>query len=255
MNINQLKGFIAVKNVENIADLKKYLGSMKLSKWPNKESVDEAINGNLNLIKLAFDSRNNSNKLKLKSFNSMFPHVAEDQVHFPLVKEMSLGTEEKNEVKLNEDKFLKNESWRNDVWMFVDDMDVHDPNAKHRITDDYDSELAVELNSTLLVRLEKLIDSRVQNAKKKHWGWDFVRDNLITMSCVIVLQQHVNNIDLVKLAQTNVNACVLDEPSNKFTRHVESSVAEGCYIFYDRVKKEWIRSGKCTGRPTQKRIE
>ena len=51
-----------------------------------------------------------------------------------------------------------------------------------------DVELAVELTFSLLVRLERLIDSRVKITKKKHWVWNFVRDNIVTMSCAIVLQ-------------------------------------------------------------------
>ena len=33
-----------------------------------------------------------------------------------------------------------------------------------------------------------------------------------------------------------------------------SSVAEGSYMYYDKVKKEWIRTGKCSGRPIQERL-
>ena len=75
------------------------------------------------------------------------------------------------------------------------------------------------------------------------------------MSCVIVLQHHVENLDLVKLSQNNINTCVLEHPNNNFITHDENSVAEGACMFYDRVRTEWIRSGKCTGRPIQKRIE
>ena len=43
------------------------------------------------------------------------------------------------------------------------------------------------LTFSLLIRLEILKDYIVQIEKKKHWVWNFVRDNIATMSCVIVL--------------------------------------------------------------------
>ena len=125
--------------------------------------------------------------------------------------------------------------------------------AKREITD-YDVDLAVELNSLILIRLENLIESRVFLKCKQHWVWDYVRDNSTAMACIIVLQQHVDNTELVKLAQFNRNTCVIESPNNNFLIHNENSTAEGCYLFHDRVKGDWIRSGKCTGRPIAERL-
>ena len=79
--------------------------------------------------------------------------------------------------------------------------------------------------------------------------WDFARDNSVTMSCIIILQQHVKSVDSVNLAQNNENAGVLEMPSNEFLICNHENTAEGCYLFCDRMKREWIRSGKVTGRP------
>jgi len=120
---------------------------------------------------------------------------------------------------------------------------------------DYDANLAVELSSLLLLRLENLLKTRVYLSKQRHWVWDFVKDNSVTIASIIVLQQHVVNAELVKLAQFNRNTCVLESPNNNFMIHNSSSIAEGCYLFYDRVNCEWVRTGKVTGRSIGKRVQ
>ena len=74
------------------------------------------------------------------------------------------------------------------------------------------------------------------------------------MSCIIVLQEHVEKIDLVKLSQNNVNTCYL-AGTNNFIKYTSDLTAEGCYLFCNRVKGEWIRSGKCAGRLIQEHLK
>lgn len=72
--------------------------------------------------------------------------------------------------------------------------------------------------------------------------WNFARDNILTMSCAIALQQHAENVDLVKLSQNNASTCFLECPK-KIMVNNENFVAEGVCLFYDRVRTEWIRCG------------
>ena len=67
----------------------------------------------------------------------------------------------------------------------------------------FEIDLAFELNCFMIIRLENLINARAQLTSKNHWCWTFVRISMIAMSCMIVMQQHVTNIELVKLGQTN----------------------------------------------------
>ena len=99
--------------------------------------------------------------------------------------------------------------------------------------------------------LIRFIEYRVQIIKKTHWAWNFAPKSL----CAITLQQHEEKVDLVKISQNNASACALERPNNNFMTRNEYSVAEGVCVFYDRVRIEWMRSIKCTGRPMQKRIE
>ena len=120
---------------------------------------------------------------------------------------------------------------------------------------DFDFNLAKELNILFLVRIESLIQSRVQLSKKKHWHWKFSRNNFLTMSFVIYLENDVKNIELVKLANKNENICVMENPSNDFIMCNNSSSAKGCYLLHDRIQGESIRSGKVTDRPIHERLK
>ena len=73
LNIPDLKGHAAMKRADDVIDMKKFYKSMKIIKWPNKGTVEEALLGNVNLVKLAYESRNMSNKLKKVTFESLCP--------------------------------------------------------------------------------------------------------------------------------------------------------------------------------------
>ena len=206
------------------------------------------------MIKLAFDSRNHATKLKLQSFENTCPTKEGNQSARPIVAEISLRTNDRLTIKVEVEGMLHDKLWCEEVWSFVDHMDMCHPDEKWRNITLENNNLAVELTLSLFVRLERLIESRVQTTKKNHWAWNFARDNFATMSRAIALQQHVGNVDLVKLSQNNTNTYVLEHPSKKITIHNENSLAEGACLFHDRVKNEWTRSRKCTGRPTQKRM-
>ena len=78
LNIKQLRGFIATKNIKCLKELNSYFKCNSLSKQPNKGKVDHVMKGNNNLIKLAFDSHNKKNILVLKSFEELLFPISED---------------------------------------------------------------------------------------------------------------------------------------------------------------------------------
>ena len=55
--------------------------------------------GNLNLIKLTFDSMNETNKLKFPSFEEMFPDKEENEHAHPIVNEFFLRISDLISVK------------------------------------------------------------------------------------------------------------------------------------------------------------
>ena len=74
---------------------------------------------------------------------------------------------------------LRDDDWCKEVWRFVDHADAYYPDVKWRDTTLAEMELAVELTLSLLVRLERSIESRVQIAKKNHWAWNFTTINFM----------------------------------------------------------------------------
>ena len=110
--------------------------------------------------------------------------------------------------------------------------------TKNHATSDQVKNIVLETNSPIHIRLENLINDRVQLLKKKHWCWTFVRENSVTMSCIISVQRHITNIELVKLSQSNVNLCPIDKCNNNFIIHNSSSTVEGSCMLWDRVKDE-----------------
>ena len=65
---------------------------MPIAKCPNKGTVEEALIGHLNLIKLAFDSRKSTTKLNSRSFEEMFPTKEENKPARPIVSDIMIRT-------------------------------------------------------------------------------------------------------------------------------------------------------------------
>jgi len=87
MNVGELEGFVAAKVAKNNADIKSYHKSINLKKWPNKGTVDDAINDRNCLIKMAHDCRMKPNIMTIPSFNDVFPNCNLNHVAKPIVLE------------------------------------------------------------------------------------------------------------------------------------------------------------------------
>ena len=83
--------------------------------------------------------------------------------------------------------------------------------AKNHATSDQVKNIALEINSLIHIKLENLIDNRVQLSKKKYWHWTFVREISVTMSCIISIQCHITNIELVKLFNDDIQPAVFNK--------------------------------------------
>ena len=161
---------------------------MPITKWPNKGTVEEALIGNANLVKLACESRNMRNKLKSQSFESTCPTKEENQSARPIVTDILLRTNDRLTIKVEVQCLLHSKLWCEEVRSFVDRMGTCHPDARWRSATPEDVDLAVELTLSFFVRLERLIESRIQTTKKNHWVWSFARDNFSTMPRAILLQ-------------------------------------------------------------------
>ena len=106
------------------------------------------------------------------------------------------------------------------------------------------------LAKVLEQRLDLHISARVHPSKHHHWTMYFVRDNLAPMAAAMMLTGHV----LGHLETNNISEKLLDLPFGDPSAFSDmAGVApelldlEGCYLYFDGVKKKWVRSGKTSG--------
>ena len=104
---------------------------------------------------------------------------------------------------------------------------------------------ADELVLALEQRLNCHIGDRVHPSRQKHWTMDFTRDNLPPMSAAMCLVGHV----VGDLDTYSIEDCLLRLPMDAIFRMIDGELSEleGCYLYYDRKKRTWIRSGKTSG--------
>ena len=105
-------------------------------------------------------------------------------------------------------------------------------------------------------RLQKHIDRRLTDEKKRrHWVWNFVRENLGQMAAIMLMQGHIrDNLDAVLVRD---DLSLLRSPKSKGSKMILLSDSEtgigtsaalslqGCYLHYDP-DDGFIRSGKAT---------
>ena len=76
-----------LKRFHDVIVISKFWKSMHITKHPRKGAVEETLIGNLNLIKLSFDSRNLTRKLNSQSFEEFLPAKEENECTRPIVSE------------------------------------------------------------------------------------------------------------------------------------------------------------------------
>ena len=108
---------------------------------------------------------------------------------------------------------------------------------------------ADKLATALEMRLKSHVATKVDATKHRHWTLSFVLDNLPPMAAGLCLVDHV--VDYMDTCSFDERLLKLPK-SNKFRVMSEDlRLFEGCYLFYDRVKDKWIRSGKSAGTGAQ----
>ena len=105
---------------------------------------------------------------------------------------------------------------------------------------------ADKLKGILKTRLQNHVAKKVNESKYNHFTLSFVRDNLSPMSAAASLAGHVVG---VLDAYDYLAECILKMPADQMLSIMTQGLKslEGCYLFYDRVKRELIRSGKASG--------
>ena len=102
----------------------------------------------------------------------------------------------------------------------------------------------------MLVRLKQHLHLRIKN-KHKHnnYAISWFQSNLPQFCALVALSRHIAN----DLHSTDENSTLIAHPSDEHstfatcTKNDLFSDLEGCYLYYDQNRHNWIRSGKAVG--------
>ena len=101
------------------------------------------------------------------------------------------------------------------------------------------------LTSTFEPRLGSHISKCVDPSRHNHWTLRFTRDNFAPMAAAMCLLGKIVD-DLCTYGWEN---CLLKLPMEEVFQLISGDLSglEGCYLYFDRVKNIWVRSGKTSG--------
>ena len=94
-------------------------------------------------------------------------------------------------------------------------------------------------------RLGYHVSKRVDQSRHNHWTLRFTQDNFAPMAAAMCLFGHIVD-DLCTYGWEN---CLLKLPMEEVFQIISGDLdgLEGCYLYFDRVKNIWVRSGKTSG--------
>ena len=231
--ISELKAFIHARTHKSID------APMKL---PKKGKVEDARNGDDNLLKRAFDVKDKPFILEEPSVPPPEPApgsnrhalatVVTIQPHISFWTSTTWAT-----------SYLNNEAWVLQVFKTFD-YDNYYSNKMCAVRPAMLSK-ADKLQKQIEKRLQLHCELKVKDSRKRNgWGVKFVVDNIPCVVAIMVLFGHVKK-DTTCLDN---NQCLLSSPDN-FRRVARGAVKlwEGCYLYWDSNGYAWIRTGKATG--------
>ncbi len=218
---------------------------------PNRGNLKEAKeHGVNNAILMAYNCRMKPNLLEGKQ-----PHTAEDLARFADEDDDERESSELNvtTVQIGEEEqvlpseLLSCNMWRaNAVRLFnLDKRDGEmriDPGAE--ATDDM-KRTADRLGQILRLRFKVFRKERIrQKSRRDHWSMNFAFNNIPVVAAVMVLSGHLKS-DIECL---NERDSLLITDSGCFVKCSETPDQEGAYLYFDMVRRVFVRSGKVAGR-------
>ena len=140
---------------------------------------------------------------------------------------------------------LSNDRWRADaIRLFNLPLD-----PSENISDELKSK-ADHLLKILSKRFKSFLKRKIPHQhKREHWLMDLAYDNLPVDACLMAMSGHLP----IDLEFFNDADCLLVNDENCFIRCDERPDREGGYLYFDLIRKVFIRSGKVVGRGFTKR--
>jgi hypothetical protein len=205
--------------------------------WPKKKGKASDGNGERSYISWAYELRNSSIVLVVPEESADDVEMVDNDVAAappPTVKYMG-----RKDNFPNPSEYLDDSAWVEMVGeTFEGSFDA--------VTDEIKMQ-ADDLYSRLLQNLGSHIQKKVDKSKRCHFTLRWSRQNLSQFAAIVTLAGHVRDEPSI----VGDKECLLKNPVGSKHRCVlvdnEFTNPEGCYIYYDTVNGEWIRSGKVAG--------
>ena len=212
------------------------------SRLPKKGKVGDAIKGEKNLIRLAFDLRDSPNILESQlSASESDLHTTEcNSSSRDFIYHSVVVTSDPEVIRAS--TLLGKPNWMDDVEMCF--------NSNHKmkqvkVTDEIGTKADI-LQRVLNTRLTKHLNICIeQNNIRKHWSFAWARKNMGVVSALMTLYDMVKD----KVIMLDENSTLLKSKDNYILVGADESNKHGAYLYYDNNDEKWIRSGKTTGNP------
>ena len=218
------------------------------TKLPNKGSVDDAKNGNNNLIKMAYELRYEKNHLQ-KTYDNI---RSEQSNNSPTIEDNIIPiniTSGLRETSILSSCLLEDKEWVKRVTECFELGCVRKRTISNKISDQIKAQADI-LNKILMTRFTSHIQQRITNKNKhNHWCLCWFEKNIPQMASIMTLLGHIKT-DLQCIDSTTT---LLRSKDNFVRVSNTKSQQEGSYLYYDTNNSIWIRSGKVTGRGFDKR--
>ena len=232
-----LKGFIFVRLFSN-----HQAPRGQANKIPkNKGKLEDAERGVKNLIRIAWDLRENPILLKAVERRNENETANTENIS-SIQNDTHTSVIELNEIseKKKSSDYLNNITWRENVIKSLGGVIQTNTNTEEVNTENT-NKLVIMLSNRFAKHLRlRFKDETYHN----HYSMEFVKDNINVMSAVLTLYGHAKK-DIGKL---HFRSCLITHPRNKLLFAKEGNERlEGCYLMYDKEEHIWVRSGKACG--------
>jgi hypothetical protein len=202
--------------------------------WPKKKG--KAGDGERTYISWAYELRNAPVVLVVSEQESIDVEMLDMENVAPPPTVEIMGRKDKFP---NPSKYLDDSLW-------VDMVGETFEGRFDAVTDEIKTQ-ADDLYCRLVQNLGSHIQKKVDKSKRRHFTLKFFRQNLSQFAAIVTLAGHVRDEPTI----VGDKECLLKNPVGPNHRFIlvdsEFTNAEGCYLYYDTVHGEWIRSGKVAG--------
>ena len=216
---------------------------MLISRLPKKGLLKDALNGEKNLISLAFECRGMENKV-LKQLQEEHSTLSASDDESDETDETIIDNEYRVDVGLSKNSneyisassLLENNDWLSNVQKCLDPLEKL---SRREINNECKRQADI-LKKVLIQRLDSHISSRIiDKSKHSHWCLEWARKNISQISANMTLFNHTKK-DIECLDSCNT---LLSQSSNFLLETNSEAKSQGAYLYYDTNDEIWVRSG------------